>query len=386
MTSRTRRTVVFVTAPVILFVVIGGLLGQTLTRDDTYRHLRVFEDVMSLVLGSYVEEVEPAKLMNGAMRGLADGLDGDSAFLPPDQVRLAERQDRQPAADVGIVLTRQYYLRIVAARDGSPAARAGLVAGDFVRAIDGKPTREMSAFEGMRLLGGDAGTKVELTIIRGNAADPHAVELVREPAPAAEVSSRIAAPGVGYVRIAAFGPRAADALRAEIANLARAGATRLLVDVRNTANGRLSDGLVAARLFVASGTVGIRESKGPGRKPVVAGAGDGSVTVPVVVLVNVGTSGPAELFAAALAGNKRAELVGEHTIGRAAEQTLAKLPDGSGLWLSTAWYLGPSGAVIHEKGLVPDVQVAEPDVEFGAPPPSSDPIFEKGLERLKTRP
>ncbi len=385
MTSPTRRTVAFVTAPVIFFVVIGGLLGQTVNRNETYRHLRVFEDVMSLVLGNYVEEVDPAKVMNGAMRGLADGLDGDSAFLPPDQVRIAERPDRAPAADVGLVLTRVYYLRIVAARDHSPAARAGLVAGDFVRAIGNKPTREMSAFEGMHLLGGEPGSKVTLTIIRGNAAEPHQVELVREPPQGADVSGRIAAPGVGYLRIAAFGPRTLDALRTQLPELSREGATRLLVDVRNTATGPLPDGLAAARLFVASGTLGIHESKGPVRRNVVAGAGDGAVTLPVVVLVNAGTSGPAELFAAALAGNKRAELVGERTLGRVAEQTLAKLPDGSGLWMSTAWYLTPAGAVIHEKGLVPDVLVAEPDVEFGAPPPSSDPILEKGLERLKSR-
>lgn len=385
MTSRTRRLVVLVTAPVILFVVIGGLLGQTIARSDTYRHLRVFEDVMSLVLSSYVEEVEPGKVMNGAMRGLADGLDGDSAYLPPDQVRLIERPGSQPAADVGLVLTRQYFLQVVAARDGSPAARAGVAPGDFVRAINGRPTREMSAFEGMRLLGGNPGTTVTLAIIRGNAAEPHVIELQRGPATTADVSGRIAGTGIGYVRIAAFGPGVVDALRSQVSRLAREGATRLLVDVRNTATGKLADGLAAARLFVPSGTLGIRESKGPVRTPVTAGAGDGSLTMPAVALVNAGTSGPAELFVAALVGNRRAEAVGERTVGRTAEQTLTRLPDGGGLWLSTSWYLTPGGAVIHERGLIPDIQVAEPDVEFGGTPPASDPILEKGLARLKER-
>jgi len=211
------------------------------------------------------------------------------------------------------------------------------------------------------------------------------VELVREPAPSVEVDGRMVAPGIAHLRIAAFGPHVGDEIKARVTGLVRSGATRLVIDVRNTAAGRLADGLAAARLFVSSGTLGIRETKGAVRKPVVADAGDGSVTLPVVLLVNAGTSGPAELFAAALSGNRRAETVGERTVGRAGEQTLAKLPDGGGLWLTTAWYLTPAGAVLHERGLIPDVQVAEPEVEFGATPPASDPILERGLERLKNR-
>ena len=102
----------------------------------------------------------------------------------------------------------------------------------------------------------------------------------------------------------------------------------------------------------------------------------------MVILIDTGTSGSAELFAAAVSGNKRADLVGERTIGRAAVQKLIKLPDGSGLWLSTARYLTPAGASLHGKGLEPAVAVDEPDVEFGQPPPTTDPALEKALERL----
>ena len=135
------------------------------------------------------------------MRGLADGLDADSAYLSADEVKQAESTTSLPAGDVGLELTRQYYLRVIAARDNSPAAKAGLRTGDYVRMIDDKPTRDLSVWEGVRALRGAPGSKVKLTIIRGSAADPHVIELVREAPPAADVTGRIAAPGVGYVRV-----------------------------------------------------------------------------------------------------------------------------------------------------------------------------------------
>ena len=104
--------------------------------------------------------------------------------------------------------------------------------------------------------------------------------------------------------------------------------------------------------------------------------------MPVTLLVTNGTSQAAEVFAAALAGHKRADVVGEHTIGRAATQELVRLPDGSGLWLSTTRYLAPGGTSIHEKGITPDLEVAEPDVDFGEKAPDTDPILDKALERV----
>jgi carboxyl-terminal processing protease len=323
------------------------------------------------------------KVMHGAMRGLAEGLDPDSAYLSPQEVKQAESGAALPAGDIGLDLTKQYYLRVVAARDGSPAAKAGLRTGDYVRALDSQPTREMSVWEGMHALRGAPGTKVKLTIIRGNAADPHEIELTRETPSAPDVTGRLAAPGVGYVRIAAIGPKTPDRVKKEVADLTKAGASSFVLDVRRTAGGPIEDGIAVARLFVSKGTLAMREVKGAERATISAAPGDGAVTQPAVVLIDTGTSGAAELFAAALSGNKRADLVGERTIGRAATQRLIKLPDGSGLWLSTARYLTPSGAPLHEKGLEPVVAVDEPDVEFGQPAPATDPTLDKSIAQLK---
>lgn len=384
MTSRTRLWVLAVSTPLIAFALIGGYLGQAQGRDETYKHLRIFDDVVAHVVQNYVEEVDIDQAMRGAMRGLSDALDADSAYLTPDLVAALEQNTSAGPADVGLELIRQYYLRVVSARDGSPAARAGLRTGDYVRAIDGRPTRDMSAFEGDRLLRGAARTEVQLLVIRGSAADPHEVTLVREVAMSDPVSARMANESTGYIRMLEFTGDAPARLKGAVDRLTRQGATQLAIDLRGTAHGTLEDGIAAARLFVPSGTLAVRQTKGQ-REAIAVDPADGAITQPVVLLVNQGTAAAAELFAAALSGNARAELVGERTLGRAARQELVKLPDGSGLLLSSIRYLSPSSADIHERGLVPDVRVAEPDVEFGAAPPTVDETLETALKRLAER-
>jgi len=385
MSSRTRALVLAITAPVLAFAILGGFLGKAMAREDTYPHLRMFDEVLNYISNNYVEPVDVGRVMHGAMHGLADGLDPDSAYLTPEEVRQVESKQPLPAGSIGLDLTRQYYLRVLAVRDNSPAQKAGLRTGDYVRAIGDTPTREMSVWEGVRALHGAPGTKVSLTIIRGNAADPHVVELTRETLTGPDVTSRIAAPGIGYIRIAAVTPKTAEHVKAAAAELAKNGAAKLIVDVRRASGGDLDDGIAVARLFVANGTLAIRDSRSAGRQPIAAESGDGAITLPAALLIDTGTSGAAEVFAAALSGNNRAELIGEHTIGRAAVQKLIKLPDGSGLWLSTTRYLTPSGTPLQEKGLEPQVSVDQPDVEFGQPAPTTDPVLDKAIDRLAAR-
>jgi carboxyl-terminal processing protease len=420
MTTRTRLSVLLISTPLLAFIVIGGVLGRASTGDDAFQHLRVFEDVVSLILNNYVEAVKVDHVMEGAMRGLADGLDPDSAYLTPGEVKALDRSGpcaslspsaacasgSMPAGDVGVELTRQYYLRVIAARDGSPAAKAGLETGDYVRAIDGKPTRDMSVWEGARMLRGTPGSHVKLTIIRGNAADPHEIDLVRETTPATLVSGRAAQPGIGIIRIAAFGTGTAAQVRDKANELLKNGATHLIIDVRHTAEGPYESGLETARLFVKSGTLAKLAGRDPDQKaddkvqpsptekatPVAAAAirqtitaqpGDGTITAPVTLLTTTGTSGAAELFIGALEGNKRADVVGERTLGRAGVQKLVRLPDGRGLWLTYERYVTPDGYAISGRGISPDQEVDEPDVEWGEPAPAGDPILDAAVQRIQ---
>lgn len=387
MTSKTRLSILLLSTPVLAFVIVGGLMGQErVPGDRIFRHLRVFDDVIQLVMTNYVEEVKVDKAMEGAMRGLADGLDPDSAYLDPKQVRGASAPEALPEGEIGIELTRQYYLRVIASRDGSPAAKAGLQTGDFIRAIDTRPTRDMSVYEGSRLLRGQPGSKVTLTVIRGNAAEPHDITLVREKAATTAVTSRLIDADVGYVRVATFRGKPADELRKQTTDLARNGAKTLLIDLRHTAEGPLDNGVAAARLFVKSGTLAVKAGRDKAdRETIAARPSDGAIELPVTLLVTTGTSGAAEVFVAALDGNKRADVVGERTLGRAGLQKLVPLPENRALWLTYARYLTPAGEPIHGRGIDPDVRVDEPDTEFGGPPPATDVMLDAALAHIRTK-
>ena len=299
MTSRTRLWVLAISTPVIAFALVGGYLGKLNARDEMYPSLRIFDDVVRLVVGNYVEEVDVREITRGAMRGLADGLDPDSAYLTPDLVKAYEANAPLGPADLGLDLTRNYYLRVVSARPGSPAAKGGLRTGDFIRAIDSRPTREMSAYEGQRLLYGAVGSRVKLLVIRGNAADPHELTLTRERATTPDLTSRMADASTGYIKLVEFKSDSATRLRQAADALAKTGASRYVIDLRGTSRGDLDDGIAAARMFVKTGALAIKQGKTQ-KDTVSAQGADGAITQPTVLLVDQGTAGPAEVFAAAL--------------------------------------------------------------------------------------
>jgi carboxyl-terminal processing protease len=196
----------------------------------------------------------------------------------------------------------------------------------------------------------------------------------------------MATPTTGYVRINEFTADAPARITQAFEALAKTGAVTYVLDLRGSARGDLDHGLAAARLFVPSGTLAVRETRVENNQlqkdTIAAQPNDGAITAPVVLLVDLGTAGAAELFAAALDGNDRTELIGERTLGSVARQRLIKLPDGSGLLLSTVRYLSPSSEAIHQQGLTPDVPVAQPDIEFGADLPAGDPTLDKALEEI----
>ncbi len=383
MSTRTRLAFLLLTLPVVAFTLVGGYLGQAVAREDTYRHLRIFEDVVSLITENYVEDADLEDVMTGALRGLTNGLDADSTYLSPEQVARLASGAPAAGAGVGVETTSRYYTQIVAVRDGSPAARAGLQPGDYIRAIDDEPTRRLSSLDSVERLSGAPGSTVRLSLLRGNTSEPYDIELVRQVPLSPDVTARMLPDGVGYLRVPAFPAGASAAIERTVRQLAADGATRLLVDVRNCAGGVLDEGIAAARLFVATGTLLRRAETGGLEEPIEATAGQDAIETPLVLLTNFGTADAAELFVAGLTtGSGRAESVGQRTAGRVSLQKLVPLPDGSGLWLSWARYQHASGDPLHRRGVEPTIAVSVPRVELGEPAPAGDPILERALEHV----
>jgi carboxyl-terminal processing protease len=279
---------------------------------------------------------------------------------------------------VGLVVTRRLsFLMVVATREGGPAHRGGVRAGDIIKTIDGRHSRPLSAVTGQRLLRGAPGSVVKLSLLRANS-DPVDVSLVRERLAAAPPRARMIEPGVGYLRIAEFTPKVADEARSELDGLKRSGARHLVLDLRGTGFGAVAEAPRVAELFMKGGVVARVSGQRQSEEIVEADASRQAWDRPVTVLVDHGTFGPAEIVAGALLDAGR-PLVGESTFGRAPVQKTVTLPDGS-LLITVAKYHTPKGAAIHGKGLAPTVPVrgADADAEDGATP--GDPILEKALE------
>jgi carboxyl-terminal processing protease len=390
MGSRARLIVALVSTGLIGYVAVGSLLTRVLG-DTSYGQLAIFNEVVRLVIDDYVEPVNIDRAMAGARLGMADALDGDSAYLDPDEFHRYEEGAEEGQADVGLVLTRRFaFLMVVAARPGSPAEKAGLRAGDLVKSIDGRHCRPIPAVVGERLLRGAPGSTVTLGVLRAGA-DPFDVSVVRERILPTPPEGHMLDGGAGYLRVSDFTAETAEALRTRIEALKHEGATRMVLDLRDAAWGDPAMGKDVAELFLHGGPVAKEVGRSVSERVLQADPARTAWTGPLAVLVDTGTAGPAEVVAAALLDAKRASVVGERTFGRAAVSRAVPLPEG-GLVLTVAKYMSPSGKSIHGEGVEPSVPVApaepEDDEEATQTPkaPRPDRILDKALEVLSAEP
>ena len=258
---RAKHLILGFSIPFVLYAILGGFLGRALARDSTYRYLSVFQDVVTHVMNFYVEQPEMDEVMDGAIRGMMDALDTDSCYLTPEEYEAFTTPEAQAKADIGVEVTKRYYIQVVAVLAGSPAEAAGLAPGDLLKSIDGKNTREVNVIVGDAMLRGRAGSKLELEVIRGRQPKPIAITVNRRDVVSSPVEFELLKDGTGYVHITSFRAGTATDVRRSLEMLKGQGAERIVVDLRNSFGRIAADGAHVAELFVAGGVAARLQSR-----------------------------------------------------------------------------------------------------------------------------
>lgn len=381
MTSRSRFALSLASTAFVLYLASGPLMRKALG-DTGYTQLSIFHEVVSMIRETYVDPVNMDRTLDAAESGLLEALDGDSGYL--NAVDFKELQTGQRGvADVGIILGRRFgFLTVVATRPGSPARKAGIKAGDFIKFIDGKHTHGLTVIKGERLLAGEPGSPVKVAIFKSGT-EATETALVRERPTAGLPVARVLEGRVGYLAVSDLADGALGSVKAAMADLQAQGAASVILDLRSSATGPLNNAVPLVELFVKGGVVAKVASRKAPEQTLVASETGRPFTGPLAVLVDRGTAGAAEVAAACLVDSARATLFGENTFGRAGILKQIPLESGGGLLLTVSRYLTPKGQPINGKGLAPKTLVRNPESPdlFGTT--GKDPVLDKALEALK---
>ncbi len=403
-----------VSVALVLTVFLGvnsnGVSAAAPGQDGAYNQMKVYSEVLHHIQTEYVTDPNIPAVTNGALRGLLESLDVDSSYLSPEEYKIY-KADRGGKAQAGINISKRWlggwsFAVVVSVVPGSAADKAGLVDGDILEAIEGQDTRDISLAMIRLMLEGAPGSTLTVGVVRSSRNEPDKISMTRsltvEP-PVGEALYDDAS--VLYLKPEILDRDHVNEVETKLKGMQKAGNKKVLLDLRDAAAGDMAEAVRLANLLLKSGTIATLEGqKFPKQVFTADPAKTIQATAPVVVLVNRGTAGPAELVAAALLDNKRADVVGERTFGEGTQQKTFELADGAALILSVAKYESPSGKKLQDDGVTPDVLVAsgmeegagvdeeaEPQTAVPAPvvkKPGAqvDEPLTKALEILKAKP
>ena len=403
MSMKTKLAIVVSSAAVLLFMYVGGLDGVRASNNDgSYRQLQVYSEVLSRVRSEYVEEPNIPLVTDGALHGLLESLDSNSSYLTAAEFKEYKANQTEAKGEIGAAVSKRFgYAAVISVIPGGPADKAGIQASDIFEAIEGKSTREMSLAEIHNLLLGQPGSNLNVSVVRARRAEPQKMVITRDVVTVPPVTDKIVDDGIGYIQVDAFNKGKAQEVAAKVRSLQKAGAKRLILDLRNCAEGDESEGIAVANLFLNHGTITYLQGQKYPREAFNADATKAITTLPLAVLVNKGTAGPAEVVAAAVLENARGDVIGDKTFGDGSVQKTIPLPDGSALILSVAKYYSPSGKAIQDAAVTPNIVVADTDDDAALPddddgnaappdeekkqPPQQDEQLHKAIQVLKTK-
>jgi len=351
------------------------MLGRVSAQNGSYQQLTIFTEVLSRLQNDYVDDPNIKSAVDGAIRGLVESVDPYGGYLTPKDVAFYKDYAANPQKIAGIGATlakpaRLGYPVIISTIPGGSATKAGLNSGDIIESIDGLTTRELNLVQINSLLAAPMGKPVALSVIRSRRADPEIVNVNREIVQAPPVEAKMLESNIAYVKVPYLAPGKAQETRRQLDGLLKKGASTVILDLRYTAGGDDKEALEIANLFIESGPLaylGSTNSSQAQKKPREALNADPKqvlTKLPVAVLVNQGTAGPAELVAGAIEDSHRGQIVGVKTFGTGSIQKLIPLEDGYGLLISTAKYFTPSGKEIQDNepqdsGIKPTLEIRQ---------------------------
>jgi len=401
MSTKIKTSILVVSAGVLLFSFAGGIKGVQASNDGAYKQMTVYSEVLSRVRSEYVEEPDLPSVTDGALHGLLESLDSNSSYLSAEQYKDYKAHKTNAKGDVGATISKRFgYASVVAVLPGGPADKAGLQDTDIIEAIEAKSTREMSLAQIRSLLLGEPGSNLNLSVVRARRSEPQKVVVTRDIVTVPAVKEKVLDDGIVQIRVDALTKGKSAEIANKIKAIQKSGAKKLILDLRDCADGEESEGIATANLFMNHGTITYLQGQKYPREAFNADPGKDVTTMPLVVLVNKGTAGPAEIVAAAVLENARGDVVGDKTFGDGSVQKLIELPDGSALILSVAKYYSPQGKAIQDAAVTPNVLVADvaddgpvPDEDENAAPadqekkaaPERDEQLDKAVQVLKSR-
>lgn len=352
---------IFVILLLLIITTASGLNHWIFAGDaeKAYEHLRIFNEIFNLLRTEYYDEekVKPENLISGAIKGMIEALDDPhTSYLTRDVFNELQTDTKGEFGGLGIVIgERDNWITVISPIDDTPAARAGVQAGDRIIEIDGKTTEGMSTMEAVKLLRGPAGTSVTITIKRKNEEKPLKFSIVRGIIKLETVKSTVIEDRIGYIRISQFSETTPGAMAEHLKILIDKNAESMIVDLRNNPGGLLSSVIEISDMFLKKGVIVSTKGRNKSQNQVFnAQPGAIAPDIPLVVLINEGSASASEIFAGAIRDNKRGILIGEKTFGKGSVQTVRELPNGDGIRITTALYYTPSGTSIDRIGIEPD--------------------------------
>ena len=363
---------------------VEGIWTQSFARpQDVYDSLKTFSDVLTLVEGNFVNEIEPRVLIQNAIQGMVSRLDPHSAYMPPDLYREMQVETKGSFGGLGIEITlKDDVLTVVAPIEDSPAFVAGIKTGDKIVKVDNELTKNMTLVDAVKKMRGKPGTQLQLSIMRDGFKEPKSMLLKRDIIKIKSVKYKKLDDRYACIRIAQFQETAAEEFKKAVKAL-RADMPQfkgLVLDLRGNPGGLLDQAVKISDEFIDSGLIVSTEGRSDSQKmEFQAKADQNTLSFPLIVLVNSGSASASEIVAGALQDHNKAIIVGTQTFGKGTVQTIYPLGDGSGLRITTAKYFTPNHRSIQEKGITPDITVEDTLPAFSLSDKSNKAYREKDL-------